>query len=148
MGQYTMHFKYSKAQKILMWSLEGKSQLSPHEQLMWCWPIDFIDLTWSVLTDRSIVWPCWLGVNRVKTTLHHLAPLHFIFRPVAKKQHSLSCWCNLHRKGKTIMLFCTHMATGVCLVDVCMFRIRSEVKFINHQQTINHYTNQASQCNR
>ena len=43
MGQYTMHLKYSKARKILMWSLEGKSQLSPHEQLTWCWPIDFID---------------------------------------------------------------------------------------------------------
>ena len=63
-----MYFKYSKAWKILMWSLEGKSQLSPHEQLMWCLPIDFIDLTRSVLTDRSIVWPYWPGVNGVKTT--------------------------------------------------------------------------------
>jgi len=51
------------------WSLLSEFQFLPHGKITWCWPIDFIDLTGSVLTDPSIVWPYWLGVNGVKTTL-------------------------------------------------------------------------------
>jgi hypothetical protein len=126
-----MYLNCLKTLQSWMWSLMGKSRLLPHWKITWCWPIDFIDLTRSVLTDRSIVWPYWPGVNGVKTTLdissvkhihfdHTTADLFATLYGCVRQNMVFTTWQDISITDVILMFIATSLGCESCIHVPCL----------------------------